>query len=190
MRCFASDTTLNMSPAYLRPGAPFGGRCLAKDLSALRAEARLRHVDVPLLDAAVPSNEAQFARALRLIGAEACGGIGIIGATFKPGVDDTDTSVYARLGLALADRGHEVRFHDRHLAVAKSADTPVAHPRLCLVDSLGALLEFAQTLVLCHADEAYLALLRKAALPSQRLVDLTGAGALACGAATYVSIAG
>ena len=40
MSVVCSDTKLNISSHYLRPGNPFGGSCLPKDVSALRSFAR------------------------------------------------------------------------------------------------------------------------------------------------------
>ena len=144
-----------------------------------------------MLDAIETANEAQFDRALRLIETCASGPIGFIGATFKPGVDDTGGSVYLRLGNALAARGHDVRIFDRYVAVtAATAAGPSgegATPQAAA--SLAELIEFAQTLVLCHDDPSYLAELRRFARASQRLVDLTGV-APASSAAAYCALAG
>ena len=53
---FLADTKLNISPAYLRPGGPFGGSCLPKDLSAMLAVAREAGVQVPVLSGTKESN--------------------------------------------------------------------------------------------------------------------------------------
>lgn len=50
MNVLCQDTKLNISRYYMRPGNPFGGSCLPKDVSALSSLARMEGVSMPLLD--------------------------------------------------------------------------------------------------------------------------------------------
>ena len=62
-RLFCEDRTLNISPAYLRPGFAFGGSCLPKDMRSLLALADHGHdVAAPFLGSVMPSNEAVVTR--------------------------------------------------------------------------------------------------------------------------------
>ena len=48
-KIFVSDTKLNISSHYLRPGGPFGGSCLPKDVRALQFMSREASVDAHLI---------------------------------------------------------------------------------------------------------------------------------------------
>ena len=56
MDIFCADTKLNLSPVYLRPGFAFGGSCLPKDVRALRYQGRSLDLDLPVLNAILPSS--------------------------------------------------------------------------------------------------------------------------------------
>src|SRR6266704_1325672 len=59
-KIFLADTRLNISPAYLTPGFVFVGSCLTQDVRALSSCATQLGLDLPLLRAIMPSNQAQL----------------------------------------------------------------------------------------------------------------------------------
>jgi GDP-mannose 6-dehydrogenase len=112
MRVFCKDTKLNCSPAYLRPGLPFGGSCLPKDLRALLHLGRLHGIDVPQLRATLRSNELQIDRTIEAIEALGRRRIGLEGLAFKPGTDDVRESPMVEIAERLLGRGYDLRIYD------------------------------------------------------------------------------
>lgn len=112
MALLCRDTRLNTSAAYLRPGLPFGGACLVKDVASLAGAARDRGVDAPLIDSILPSNDAHLAHLMAAVMAHAPRRVAIIGIGFKPGASDVRDSAPVRLVHQLLDRGVHVAVAD------------------------------------------------------------------------------
>ena len=114
---FLADTKLNVSPAYLRPGGPFGGSCLPKDLGAMLAMAREAGVQVPVLGGTRESNEVHGAWLVQAIQARGPppGPVLLIGLSFKAGTDDLRNSPLLTLAEALLDAGYDLRVFDPDL---------------------------------------------------------------------------
>jgi GDP-mannose 6-dehydrogenase len=117
MSLFLADHKLNISEAYLRPGRPFGGSCLPKDVAALCAFARRSAVDAPVIGQVLPSNAVhQAALAARVAAALQPGALVLLaGITFKAGTDDLRESPMVYLARGLLDRGHSVMIYDQDL---------------------------------------------------------------------------
>ncbi|MEO8486463.1 MAG: nucleotide sugar dehydrogenase [Betaproteobacteria bacterium] len=168
MTDFARDRTLNVSAAYLRPGAPFGGSCLVKDVAALDRRADAAGFRAPLLAAILPSNRAHFDRVVDDIAADARI-VGIVGLSFKPGTADLRASPYLEIAHALAARGRAVFAWDERVP----RDDPACDPAW-FAASPQALADAADTIVVCHASPEALAAIASRATSRHTVVDLTG----------------
>ena len=114
---FLADTKLNISPYYLRPGGPFGGSCLPKDLGAMLSLAREANLAVPVLAGAKESNSTHLAWIFQTVKqrAPAPGPVLLLGLSFKAGTDDLRNSPLLDLAELLLDAGYDLRVHDPDL---------------------------------------------------------------------------
>ena len=116
---FTSDTKLNISPAYLTPGFAFGGSCLPKDLRALCYRAKQLDLELHVLDAIMPSNQAHLDRALERVLATGKKKVGILGLSFKAGTDDLRESPLVQLIKKLLGEGYQVRIWDPYVSLGR-----------------------------------------------------------------------
>jgi GDP-mannose 6-dehydrogenase len=116
---FLSDTRLNVSPAYLRPGFAFGGSCLPKDLRAITYRAKELDLQLPLLEALMPSNVAHIERAVEIVLRSNKRKIGVLGLSFKPGTDDLRESPLVHLMKRLLGEGCECRIWDENVSLGR-----------------------------------------------------------------------
>lgn len=114
---FVSDTKLNISPYYTRPGGPFGGSCLPKDVRALQYIAGDSGSNTHLVDSLLRSNEAhkhhQFQRVTQ--GLEPGARILLVGLSFKADTDDLRESPAVDMTRKLLDAGYKVSVYDPSL---------------------------------------------------------------------------
>ena len=114
-----------IGPSFLSPGPGWGGSCFPKDTRALISVASDFGLDLPLIDAALESNEASLSRVVENI-KELAGGslegkiIGIWGLAFKANTDDIRESPAMNIVARLLARGSEVKAFDP-IAVAPNA---------------------------------------------------------------------
>jgi GDP-mannose 6-dehydrogenase len=117
-KLFVSDTKLNISPNYLRPGEPFGGSCLPKDVKALQHIAADMGVDARLIGSIVQSNEAHkyflFRHCAR--GVRPGSSVLLLGLAFKFGSDDLRESPYVDLARRFLDAGYRLSIYDPYLS--------------------------------------------------------------------------
>jgi GDP-mannose 6-dehydrogenase len=114
---FVSDTKLNISATYLRPGGPFGGSCLPKDVKALQHIASDIGADTRLIDSIIHSNESHkyfvFEHCTRRVPPGSP--VLMLGLAFKHGSDDLRESPYVDLARRLLDAGFQLKIYDPHV---------------------------------------------------------------------------
>jgi len=112
MALLCQDTRLNLSPYYMRPGNPFGGSCLPKDVRALTHCARQIGANLPVLENLLPSNERHLQSLLQLIADTGQREVVILGLSFKANTDDLRESPMVEIAQTLLGRGHQLRIYD------------------------------------------------------------------------------
>lgn len=168
MEIFAFDTKLNLSSKYLMPGFAFGGSCLPKDLRALDHLARRYDLDMPLLEAVLPSNAAHLSRVLECIRVSGAKRVGFLGLTFKPGTDDIRESPAAELITTLLEEGFDVCVHDDNVDPANlmGSNRTFLFERIPdipsrLIEDADALCRSVEAVVVAHDTKQYRALVER-----------------------------
>lgn len=111
---FLSDTKLNISTYYLRPGGAFGGSCLPKDVRALQYLSADVGASTHLVDSLIRSNEAHkhflFEHCTRGLAAGAK--VLLLGVAFKDKSDDLRESPNIDLARKLLESGFRLSIYD------------------------------------------------------------------------------
>jgi len=111
MKIFCMDKQLNLSPYYLKPGVPYGGSCLTKDLEALKFESK--NIDTPILNSIKKSNDAHIDYCVDLIEKTNKKNIGILGLSFKENTDDLRSSAIILIIDKLIKKGFNIKVYDK-----------------------------------------------------------------------------
>jgi GDP-mannose 6-dehydrogenase len=177
MKIFCQDKKLNISAAYLTPGFAFGGSCLPKDLRALSYKAKMYDLDLPIMNAILPSNEVQVANGMQMIVDAGHRRVGILGFSFKAGTDDLRESPMIEVIEHLIGKGYDLRIFDKNVQMASLVGANrdfilnrIPHISRLMVKSIDAVLEHAQTVVIGNKDADFSSVMERLR-EDQRLVD-------------------
>ncbi|HVL75632.1 MAG TPA: nucleotide sugar dehydrogenase, partial [Noviherbaspirillum sp.] len=181
MDYFCRDTKLNISSNYLKPGFAFGGSCLPKDVRALMYKARAMDLELPVLNAILPSNERQIEKGIRMIVDKQSRKVGILGFSFKAGTDDLRESPMVDVIEHLIGKGYELKLYDQNVRIAALMGANqdyivnrIAHISRLMANSIDEVLDFAGTIVIGNNAPEFSELSRKVR-PDQAVVDLVRA---------------
>lgn len=177
MDIFCSDTKLNISKAYLRPGFAFGGSCLPKDTRALAQFCVSKDVDAPIIANLMTSNKRLVERGVDWILNTGAKKIAFLGFSFKAGTDDLRESPYVTVIEQLIGKGCSIRIFDRNVELARLMGANreylyhvIPHIADLMVGSLDEVLDGAEVIVTtAHAPEYIHAI--ETIRPEQRLLD-------------------
>jgi len=180
MSVFTKDLKLNLSSYYLKPGFAFGGSCLPKDLRAISHYARQMDVAVPVVDAAMASNEEHIRHALEMIKENGRKKIGVLGLSFKHGTDDLRESPVVALVEQLIGKGYDVRIFDNNVALARLMgankeyiEHEVPHIARLMCHSVSEVLEQSEVVVIGNNSEEYKPVLGELR-NGHKIIDLSG----------------
>jgi GDP-mannose 6-dehydrogenase len=181
MEIFCSDSQLNISSSYLRPGFAFGGPCLGKDLRELLHLARMNGVDLPVLAGTITSNEMTVSNVVNRITAASPTGavVALLGLSFKVSSDDLRESPNVELAERLVGKGFQVRIHDPVVKPSKLIGTNLEfvesrlpHLQRFMSDTAELALADASLAVVSSTDPEVIDALESS--PPPRIIDLVG----------------
>jgi GDP-mannose 6-dehydrogenase len=181
MDIFCSDTKLNISPYYLKPGFAFGGSCLPKDVRALTYKGKSLDIDLPILNAILPSNDSHIRNGLRMVMEAGSKNIGFLGFSFKAGTDDLRESPVVEMIERLLGKGYEIKLYDKNVNLAALIGAnkdfilnKIPHIAKLMVKTMDEVLEHAHTIVIGNNSFEFKDLMDKVR-EDQKVIDLVRA---------------
>ena len=178
MDIFCSDTKLNISPYYLMPGFAFGGSCLPKDVRALTYKGKSLDLNLPILNAILPSNINHIEHGIRLIIENGSKKVGFLGFSFKAGTDDLRESPIIDMIERLIGKGYDIKLYDRNVNLARLVGANrdfilnrIPHISKLMVKSMDEVIKHAKTIVIGNNSPEFKDILTKIK-PDQKIVDL------------------
>lgn len=184
MNVVCQDAKLNISRYYMRPGNPFGGSCLPKDVSALSSLARMEGVSMPLLDSTLSSNQSHLDALIKQITQHETRRVGLLGLSFKEDTDDLRGSPMVAVAETLLGRGYQLQIYDPQLNLtrlvgANEAEIQRRMPHLAslLRDTAVDVVAASDLIIVsqaCADPNELLPHIR----PEQRIIDVNGWAAL------------
>lgn len=178
MDIFCRDEKLNLSSYYLKPGFAFGGSCLPKDVRALQYRAKEVDIELPVIQAILPSNKLQIQHALDLVLEIGRQRVGLLGFSFKAGTDDLRESPLVILAEALLGKGCSLRIYDENVSLARLIgsnkeyiEKQIPHLSTLLCDTIDEVIDQSEVVVIgTHSPRFAEAIAR--CRPDQHIVDL------------------
>ncbi|MEM7655133.1 MAG: nucleotide sugar dehydrogenase [Bacteroidota bacterium] len=165
---FLMDRQLNIAPTYLRPGLPFGGSCLPKDLRAMQYFSQITSIEAPVLRHILTSNEVLQARLMDRvldIGKES---ILQVGLTFKNHTDDVRESPLLRLAQDIIDAKINLQIYDEDINLTTlRIEQPSIVKYLC--NDLEKAIEQSELIIVA---KRYMPLVAPLAKPDQIILNL------------------
>jgi GDP-mannose 6-dehydrogenase len=179
-RLLCEDRTLNISPAYLRPGFAFGGSCLPKDVRSFLSLADQRGLATPMLKHLLSANQAIIDRTFEAIARHGRQPVALFGLAFKHGTDDLRESPFVLLAEKLLGKGYELQIYDRFVQIAtligsnrEYIDREIPHLERLMVENPEAALGCTKIAVIGHVGPEDLPALF-ASLNGHVVIDLAG----------------
>ena len=179
MHIFCSDDKLNISRAYLQPGFAFGGSCLPKDIRAILYRAKELDLELPLLEAILPSNQLHIQRGLDLILGTGKKRIGVLGLSFKPDTDDLRESPMIELVKVLLGEGCLVKIYDAKVELSAIVganrlyiEATIPHIKALLHSSLESVVADSEVIVLGRDAQEFKGI-RQLLRPDHVVIELT-----------------
>ncbi len=168
MEIFSSDTKLNISPAYLKPGFAFGGSCLPKDLRAMGDFAKKNDVEIPIISNILNSNKEHINFLTEKILEEKSKKIGFLGIAFKNGTDDLRESPILEVVERLYGKGYKISIYDRFLKISNLIGKnreyifeKIPHIANLLEETPEEVIKKSEILILSNGNEEYVKAIKK-----------------------------
>ena len=114
---FLMDKHLNISNHYLRPGLPFGGSCLPKDMRAINHLAKEKNINSPLIASIMASNSEMQKKLYEKATSFNKKKILLIGLSFKNHTDDVRESPMLYLANTMVDNEYDLKIYDPDLNI-------------------------------------------------------------------------